>query len=48
LIESVPVTGVITFDGEKIVSWRDYADDWLMKMQQHEHAASARQRHEIR
>jgi limonene-1,2-epoxide hydrolase len=30
----IPVTGVIEFDGDKIVSWRDYADDWLMKMQQ--------------
>jgi limonene-1,2-epoxide hydrolase len=38
LIVAVPVTGVIEFDGDKIVSWRDYADDWLMKMQQQEQA----------
>ena len=48
LIVSVPVIRVIEFVGEKIVSWRDYGDDWLMKMQQHEHAASARRRHGIR
>jgi limonene-1,2-epoxide hydrolase len=38
LIEAVPVTGVIEFDGDKIVSWRDYADDWYMKMQMQEQA----------
>jgi limonene-1,2-epoxide hydrolase len=26
---SVPVTGVIQFDGETIVEWRDYCDDWM-------------------
>ena len=34
LIVAVPVIGVIEFEGEKIVSWRDYADDWLSKLQQ--------------
>ena len=29
LIISVPVTGVVVFDGEKIVEWRDYCVDWL-------------------
>jgi limonene-1,2-epoxide hydrolase len=40
LIVAVPVAGVIEFEGEKIVSWRDYADDWLMKMQEQEQAAA--------
>jgi limonene-1,2-epoxide hydrolase len=36
LLVAVPVNGVIEFEGDKIVSWRDYADDWLMKMQMEE------------
>jgi limonene-1,2-epoxide hydrolase len=34
LIQAISVVGVVEFDGEKIVSWRDYADDWLLKMSQ--------------
>jgi limonene-1,2-epoxide hydrolase len=41
LIVAVPVTGVIEFDGDKIVSWRDYADDWYLKMQMQEQAPAA-------
>jgi len=29
IIVSIPVTGVIAFEGETIVQWRDYADDWM-------------------
>jgi len=29
LIAAVPVTGVVQFDGDKIVEWRDYCDDWM-------------------
>jgi limonene-1,2-epoxide hydrolase len=29
VIVSIPVTGVIVFEGETIVEWRDYADDWM-------------------
>ena len=29
LIVSVPVTGVIEFEGDKIVAWRDYCVDWM-------------------
>ena len=29
LIAAVPVTGVIEFEGEKIVEWRDYCVDWM-------------------
>jgi limonene-1,2-epoxide hydrolase len=36
LIAAIPVTGVIEFEDDKIVSWRDYADDWLLKMQMEE------------
>ena len=33
VIATVPVTGVIEFEGDKIVAWRDYCDDWMLKMQ---------------
>jgi limonene-1,2-epoxide hydrolase len=29
LIAAVPVTGVISFRGEKVAEWRDYCDDWM-------------------
>jgi limonene-1,2-epoxide hydrolase len=29
LIAAVPVTGVISFRGEEVCSWRDYCVDWL-------------------
>ena len=32
VIAYAPVTGVIEFDGDKIVMWRDYCDDWIGKM----------------
>ena len=25
----VPVVGVVQFEGDKIVEWRDYCDDWM-------------------
>ena len=28
-VARIPVTGVIDFDGDKIVAWRDYCDDWM-------------------
>lgn len=28
-LAAVPVTGVITFEGDTIVEWRDYCDDWM-------------------
>ncbi len=33
LIVAVPVVGVVEFDHGKIVQWRDYCDDWILKMQ---------------
>ncbi|OHV06895.1 limonene-1,2-epoxide hydrolase family protein [Mycobacterium talmoniae] len=32
LIAEIPVTGVIGFDGAKMVVWRDYCDDWMTKL----------------
>jgi limonene-1,2-epoxide hydrolase len=29
LLVSVPVTGIVEFQGDKIVEWRDYCDDWM-------------------
>ena len=29
LIAAVPVTGAIEFKGDKIITWRDYCDDWM-------------------
>lgn len=29
LLISVPVTGVVIFDGHTMVEWRDYCDDWM-------------------
>ena len=29
LVVSVPVVGVLGFRGDKIISWRDYCDDWM-------------------
>lgn len=31
---SVPVTGVIAFEGTTIVEWRDYCDDWMRDYRQ--------------
>jgi limonene-1,2-epoxide hydrolase len=31
LIASVPVVGIIEFEGEKIVEWRDYCVDWMQE-----------------
>lgn len=28
-LASVPVVGVIAFDGNTIIEWRDYCDDWM-------------------
>jgi limonene-1,2-epoxide hydrolase len=33
VVAYVPVTGVIEFEGERIVRWRDYCDDWILKLQ---------------
>ena len=32
LFKAIPVTGVIEFAGDKIKEWRDYCDDWVLKM----------------
>lgn len=29
LIAAVPAVGVLEFEGEKIISWRDYCNDWM-------------------
>lgn len=34
VIQRVPVTGVVEFDGDKITCWRDYCDDWSTKLLQ--------------
>lgn len=28
-LASVPVVGVVAFNGDTIVEWRDYCDDWM-------------------
>ncbi|MDH6291237.1 limonene-1,2-epoxide hydrolase family protein [Rhodococcus opacus] len=34
IIQHAPVTGVVEFEGDTIVCWRDYCDDWMLKLQQ--------------
>ena len=29
LIAAVPAAGVLEFEGDKIISWRDYCNDWM-------------------
>jgi limonene-1,2-epoxide hydrolase len=38
-IAEVPIAGVIEFRGDKIISWRDYCDDW---MRDHRRAGAGR------
>lgn len=33
VIAEIPVTGVIGFDGDKMVVWRDYCDDWMSRLE---------------
>lgn len=33
LVAAVPVVGLIAFNGQKISQWRDYCDDWVLKME---------------
>ena len=33
LIAAVPVVGVLEFEGDKIISWRDYCNDWMRDLQ---------------
>lgn len=32
LIAAVPAVGVLDFDGDKIISWRDYCNDWTQDL----------------
>lgn len=32
LVAAMPVVGVVKFEGDKIIEWRDYCEDWMLKL----------------